>query len=180
VRASRTEVLRAERELAVRGRRPRRQHLPTLDRMEGHPKPTDVPPHEPPDWVPEEPPAPPVFKPTTTPGEGPAAPQPTGAKNTRATVALWLGIAGVLLVFLTIGLAFFLYLPVSAAAWVLGLHAKRLVDSGAINEGRKRAATGHILGIVGVVLGVLALIFWIVAVLIMGTLGFFEDTGIYD
>ena len=82
---------------------------------------------------------------------------------------------GIVLVFLTIGLAFFLYLPASAAAWVLGLRAKRAVDSGAISEGRNRAATGHVLGIVGTVLGVLAVIFWIVAVLVMGTLGFFES-----
>ena len=148
--------------------------------MEGRPRQQDPPLHEPPEWVPAEPPPAQTFKPTTAEAEGapPVGPKPapSDAKNTRATVALWLGIAGILLVLLTLGTAFFLYLPASAAAWVLGLRAKGDVDSGRLAEGRKRAATAHVLGIVGAVLGVLALIFWIVAVLIMGTLGFFDST----
>jgi hypothetical protein len=67
------------------------------------------------------------------------------------------------------GLFFVFNLPPSIAAWVIGARAKGRVDRGETTEGRSEARVGMWLGIVGTVLGILALVGWALA------LGLSED-----
>jgi hypothetical protein len=109
-------------------------------------------------------PAPPAWQQT------PSAPWPHAyGKATGNPAAIWsliLGIAGlVMFIFPSgFGLVFIFNLPASIAAWVLGVRGKRRVDSGETHEHRGRAQAGMILGIVGVVIGVLAIIGWALAI----------------
>jgi hypothetical protein len=61
------------------------------------------------------------------------------------------------------GLFFVFNLPPSIAAWVIGARAKERVDRGETTEGRSEAQAGVVLGIVGTVLGILAVVGWALA-----------------
>jgi hypothetical protein len=113
---------------------------------------------------PSPPPPPPAWQQT------PSAPWPhaygKAPSNTPAVWSLILGIAGlVLFVFPSgFGLVFVFNLPASIAAWVLGARGKRRVDRGETHEHRERAQAGMILGIVGVAIGILAIVGWALAI----------------
>lgn len=71
-----------------------------------------------------------------------------------------LGVLGLLGLVLTAGIASPLTLPLSIAAWVTGARGKRRVDRGEPVGDRHMAATGAVMGMVGVGLGILALVLW--------------------
>jgi hypothetical protein len=112
----------------------------------------------PPDPHAPAPPAPqpasrPTFLPPNAGQSAPAQPQ-----NNRAVASLIFGSGSLGLLFFSAGLLFFLTLPASIVAWVLGRRAKRL------DTGRDQANVAVIIAIAGVVLGVIAGIVWIVLV----------------
>jgi Domain of unknown function (DUF4190) len=96
------------------------------------------------------------------PGWGPAAPvaaRPAG--NGLAVASLILGIAGLVLFFVSgFGLIFVLNLPCSVLAWILGVQGKRKIDRGETTERRGMAQAGIALGVVGTIVGGLAIIGW--------------------
>jgi len=78
------------------------------------------------------------------------------------TAALVLGILGLLAFMVDLfGLLFFINLPMSLLALILGARGKRRVDRGERVSGRDVASAGMTLGLVGVVVGVLALMVWV-------------------
>ena len=92
----------------------------------------------------------------------PAAPGPPA--NDRAVLALVLGIGGLVAFFgARLGLIFVLNLPPSIAAWVVGVQARRRVDRGETDQHRAVAQAGLVMGVVGTVLGVLAIVGWTLA-----------------
>jgi len=91
------------------------------------------------------------------------APGPPG--NGAAIASLVTGISGlVLFIFSGFGLFFVLNLPPSIMAWVLGVQGRRKVDRGQTDQHRGLAQAGLVLGLVGTVLGVLAVIGWVIAI----------------
>jgi hypothetical protein len=96
------------------------------------------------------------------------APQRTyvkpGQTNGLALTALILGIIGVTLLLLTLGLGFLFTLPCSIAAWICAAQARARIAVGETTAGRGHAQAGYILGILGVVLGVMAMVGWIAAI----------------
>ena len=58
------------------------------------------------------------------------------------------------------GLVFVLNLPCSIMAWAFGVQGRRKVDRGETAERRGMAQAGMLLGIVGTVIGGLAIIAW--------------------
>jgi hypothetical protein len=112
---------------------------------------------------------PPRFGQFTPPVDNPppaAPPHVTGMPkdegNGVGITAFALGIAGLVMFVLSgFGLVFVLNLPLSISAWVLGPRGMRKVDEGRTAEHRSLARAGHVMGIVGTVLGVVALIAWI-------------------
>lgn len=119
---------------------------------------------------PSPPPAPaPTAPPIGAPGPGqplgplPAAP-PGPPPNDRAVLALVLGIGGLVAFFgARLGLIFILNLPPSIAAWVVGVQARRRVDRGETDQHRGLAQAGLVMGVIGTVLGVLAIVGWTLA-----------------
>jgi hypothetical protein len=127
----------------------------------------------PPDFLPPDPnaeqdPAPqPAARPVFLPPNA-TIPSPAGQRqNGRATAALGLGAGGLGLLFFSGGMLFFLTIPASIAGWVLGVKAKRR------EIGRDQANIAVIIGIVGVVLGVIAAVVWILLI----ALGEVDDGG---
>jgi hypothetical protein len=116
----------------------------------------------PPDFLPpdphaEHPPAPqPAARPVFLPPNSPIPPPAGQGKNGRATAALGFGAGSLGLLVFSAGALFFLTIPASIAGWILGNQAKR----GEI--GRDQANIAVIIGIVGLVLGVIAGVVWIV------------------
>lgn len=83
------------------------------------------------------------------------------AGNGQALASLVLGIAGLVLFFAAgFGLVFVLNLPCSIMAWAFGVQGRRKVDRGETAERRGMAQAGMVLGIVGTVIGGLAIIAW--------------------
>jgi hypothetical protein len=131
------------------------------------------------DWLPPQAPGgqpPPRFEPAP-PHEPVVAPvpQPIAAArpafvkartetNTLAVVALVLGIAGLGLLLVTFGIGFVLALPCSIAAWICGAQARNRIILGETTAGRGQAQAAYVLGVVGVVLGVIAAVGWIAAI----------------
>ena len=116
-----------------------------------------------PEFLPPDPhaPAPPAPLPASRPPFLPPnadQPVPAQPQNNRAVVSLIFGSGSLGLLFFSAGLLFFLTLPASIVAWVLGRRAKRL------ETGRDQANVAVIIAIAGVVLGVIAGIVWIVLV----------------
>jgi hypothetical protein len=118
----------------------------------------------PPDFLPPDPnaeqaPAPqPAARPVFLPPNAPIPPPAGKRQNGRATAALGFGAGGLGLLFFSAGTLFFLTLPASIAGWVLGQQAKRR------ELGRDQANLAVIIGIVGVVLGVIAGVVWILLI----------------
>ncbi len=113
----------------------------------------------PPDPYDERPPAPqpaarPVFLPPNSPLPAPGAQR----QNGRATAALGFGAGALGLLAFSVGMLFFLTIPASIAGWILGVQAKRR------EIGRDQANIAVIIGIVGLVLGVIAGVVWILLV----------------
>jgi hypothetical protein len=126
------------------------------------PAPAYPPPQGPPAGYPppQEPPA------GYPPPQWPPAYRPRPPGNSSALVSLVAGIAGlVLFVFPAgFGLVFIFNLPCSILAWVFGVRGRRQVDRGHTGERRGMAQAGIVLGIVGTVLGVLAIVGWALAI----------------
>jgi hypothetical protein len=95
-------------------------------------------------------------------------PQPYGkaTTNSSAVASLVCGIGGlVAFVFPAgFGLVYIFNLPLSNVAWVFGVRGKRRVARGETHEHEGMANTGMVLGIVGTVLGVLAVVGWALAI----------------
>jgi hypothetical protein len=136
---------------------------------------------EPVEWLPPQAPGaapPPHFAPTAVDPAWPAptAPAPAappvpaqarpGSTNASARWSLIAGIGGLILfVFPSgFGLVFIFNLPCSVMAWVLGREGRRRADAGEGPEYRGRVHAGMVLGILGVVLGVAAIIAWAIAI----------------
>ena len=112
----------------------------------------------PPDPYAPAPPAPqpaarPVFLPPNATHSAPAQ-----AQDNRAVASLIVGSGSLGLLFFSAGLLFFLTLPGSVVAWILGNRAKRLAT------GHDQANVAVIIAIVGVVLSVIAGVVWILLV----------------
>ena len=110
-----------------------------------------------------QPAARPVFLPPNAPAPG-ASEQP---QNGRATAALAFGAGGLGLLFFSAGPLFLLTIPASIAGWVLGNQAKRR------EAGSDQAKLAVTIGIIGVALGVVAAIVWVLLV----SLGAVDETG---
>jgi hypothetical protein len=131
-----------------------------------------LPPHEgPPSGLPgaEEPvrgwapPAPPDDRPTQATVVQPAQPaliQAPGAANGLATASLVLGIMGLAVLVITLGLGTLISLPLSIAAWICAHRARGRIKRGETGTGVGSARAGRILAVIGVALGVAALIVW--------------------
>ena len=108
----------------------------------------------------------PSSAPTPPPGWGPPlGPLPPGPprppRNDRAVLALILGIGGLLAFFgARLGLFFVFNLPLAIAAWIVGRDARRRIARGETPEGASAAQAGLVLGVVGTLLGVLAIVVW--------------------
>jgi uncharacterized membrane protein YqjE len=89
------------------------------------------------------------------------APRTVPPANGAAVSALACGIAGLLLLVVSGGLAFALAFPLSVIAWMQGRRACRLIDEEHRHHGMARAAV--VLGMVGTGLGLLAFVGWSIA-----------------
>jgi hypothetical protein len=92
-------------------------------------------------------------------------PPPSRPTNGAAVAALVLGISGIAVTFMFAGILFFVSIPCSIAAWVLGVKGKRAAAPDPIAEphrpgGRGMAQAGLICGIAGLVLAILGLVLW--------------------
>lgn len=92
--------------------------------------------------------------------DGPTIVQPPAVSNSLATVALVLGIVGLIVLLITLGIGTLISLPLSIAAWVCASKARGRIRRGETSEGVGNARAGWILGMVGVGLGLAALITW--------------------
>jgi drug/metabolite transporter (DMT)-like permease len=81
-------------------------------------------------------------------------------RNTHAVAALVFGIAGIVFLVAGAGLLFIFNLPCSVLAWSFGRAGMRRVDRGETAERRGMAQAGMILGIVGTVVGAVAIVSW--------------------
>jgi hypothetical protein len=96
---------------------------------------------------------------------GPTFARPKPAEtNGLALTALILGIVGLVLLLLSLGILFIFTLPCSIAAWICAAQARARIAVGETTSGRGQAQAGYILGIIGVVLGVMAMVGWIAAI----------------
>jgi hypothetical protein len=129
------------------------------------------PPPAPSDWTPAEPTAAAEPEPARAPaptaasrGERPVFVAGAGQRDAGATIAVTIAIIALALLLLSIGAGFWLTLPLSG----LALHLGRRARDRAQVDGRRQANAGMVLGMVGVVLGLLAAIGWIVAIIVLG------------
>jgi hypothetical protein len=126
-----------------------------------------------PDFLPPDPhaehePAPqPAARPAFLPPNAPSPGSPEQRQNGRATAALAFGAGGLGLLFFSAGALFLLTIPASIAGWVLGHQAKSR------EVGRDQANLAVTIGIIGVVLGVVAAVVWVLLV----SLGAVDETG---
>jgi hypothetical protein len=80
--------------------------------------------------------------------------------NSLAITSLVLALVGLVLVFLSLGLAALLSMPFSIGAWVTGSLGRQEVAKGVTKAGDGIAHAGLVLGVVGVVLGVIGAVVW--------------------
>lgn len=92
---------------------------------------------------------------------GTPASRPKGPPNALAIASLLSGIVGLLLLVFSLGLGFFFALPCSIAAWLLGVHAKRRIADGRTSAGAGQAQAGQVMGMIGVALGLVAMVVWV-------------------
>jgi hypothetical protein len=126
------------------------------------------PPARPSQWTPAEP-AEPVEPPASASAPAARDERPVfvagpAQRDVGATMAVTLAIIALGLLMLSIGAGFWLTLPLSGIA----LHLGRRARDRAATDGRGKANAGMVLGMVGVVLGLLAAIGWIVAIIVLG------------
>jgi len=120
------------------------------------------PPAPPAQPVPAPLPAEPAARPLEAAPAVTSAPAPRGKTDPLALSALLLGLAGLLLLLMSLGFFFFFAVPCSVGAWLAGTYSRRRFRAGRAVRGKGMADAGRILGIVGSVLGVAATITWIV------------------
>jgi hypothetical protein len=134
---------------------PRFEPAPPEPEPEPEPEPTA------PSW------SPPVGRP---PADRPTADRPGFVRprqvetNGLAVTALVLGIVGLSLTLISVGLLFIVTLPCSIAAWICAAQARTRINLGETTAGRGQAQAAYILGVLGVVLGVMAMVGWIAAI----------------
>jgi hypothetical protein len=85
--------------------------------------------------------------------------------NPTAAWALVLGIAGIVLLLLSFGTLFLVTLPCSAGAWALGRRAARRIERGETGRGGGQASAALWLGRIGVLVGVAAMVAFVVLTL---------------
>jgi hypothetical protein len=103
------------------------------------------------------------------PGYPMVQPGPVEPGNGKATASLVLGIVGLTFLFFGAGLFFcWISLPCSILAWIFGPLGKRDVDEGKTTRGDGAAKAGFWMGLVGTIVGVLALAAWIVGFAVSG------------
>jgi hypothetical protein len=102
----------------------------------------------------------PRIRPPESPPAQPALIQAPGAANGLATASLVLGIMGLAVLVITLGLGTLISLPLSIAAWICAHRARGRIKRGETTTGVGSARAGRILAIIGVALGVAALIVW--------------------
>jgi hypothetical protein len=90
--------------------------------------------------------------PWPAPAQAPGQPPPQRLAKTVWSVVL--GAIGATMVLLSFGMLFILSLPISATAWGLGRSVRR---DAAVGQPRSLTVAGEVLGIVGTILGCLAL-----------------------
>lgn len=108
-------------------------------------------------------------QPPTGPAPPPTPPAPTATfvkpqsspANGFAIAALVLGISSLVLLVLSLGVSFTFSLPLSAAAWVCAVKAKRALRDGRAESGEGQAQAGLVLAMLGVALSVAAMVVWI-------------------
>jgi hypothetical protein len=113
------------------------------------------------------PPPQPEPRPEPAPAQPPifvAHTRPRAGSNGLAVTALILGIVGVGLLLLSAGLGFVIALPCSIAAWICGAQARNRIAATEGQAGHGQAHAAYILGVMGVVLGVIAMIGWLIAI----------------
>lgn len=154
------------------GDRPEVEGLPARDAplagVPTGPPPPPAYPQAPPPGPYGPPPAPPVGGygyPQPQPGW--YQPPPSRPTNGAAVAALALGIAGIVVTLFFLGFLFIVSIPCSIAAWIFGVKGKKVAAPDPMAEpqrpgGRGMAQAGLICGIVGLVLAVLAIIFWVI------------------
>ena len=119
-------------------------------------------------WLP---PHPPEQRPGPPRQPGPAPAQPVvrtrapEEANGLAVTALVLGMTGIGVLIVSLGLLFVVTLPCSIAAWICAAHARNRIDRGETSAGQGQAQAATMLGVLGMILGVLALAGWTIAVL---------------
>lgn len=160
--------------------RPEVEGLPPADTPiagipQGAPAPPPAYPQAPPPAYPPPPPPPPQGPYGQQPPAGPYGwpqqqgwyqPPPSRPTNGSAVAALVLGIAGIAVTLMFAGFLFIVSIPCSIAAWVFGVKGKRVAAPDLMAEpqrpgGRGMAQAGLVCGIVGLVLAILAIIFWV-------------------
>jgi hypothetical protein len=103
----------------------------------------------------------PELAPWSASAERPVFARPTPEPgNSLAITSLVLSLVGLVLVFLSLGLAALLSLPFSIGAWVTGSLGRQQVSKGVTKAGDGIAHAGLVLGVVGVVLGVIGAVVW--------------------
>ena len=91
-------------------------------------------------------------------------PAPPGERNRAAVWALTLGITGLVGLLISFGALFLFTLPCSIAAWILGARARRLIAGGVTTQGEGQATAALWLGRIGVIVGVAAMVAFIVLI----------------
>jgi preprotein translocase subunit Sss1 len=103
--------------------------------------------------------------PQTTPQ--PQTGPPAGMKPARGGTVLTLGILGIVICFI-----------LGIIAWVMGNGDLREIKEGKRDpSGEQLTKAGMICGIVGTILGVIGFIWWLIAVVIIGSSGFLGALG---
>jgi hypothetical protein len=129
---------------------------------------------EPPRFDEPAPTGPPRFEPPSGSPPAPDAPtftreRPRDAGRRRgdpvAVASIALGSAGLAMLVVSAGLAFFFSLPCSIAAWLLGTRARARIADGRSQGSPGVARAGRIIGLAGVALAVVAMVVWIVLIL---------------
>ena len=106
--------------------------------------------------------------PYPAPGAYPGYPMayagPVEPSNGKAVAAMVLGLVGLFFLLSGLGIVFFVNLPCSVLAWIFGVQGKRMVDRGETTRGDGMAKAGIWTGVAGTILGVLAIVIWVVAI----------------
>lgn len=89
---------------------------------------------------------------------------PVEPDNGKAVASMVLGIVGLFFLVSGLGIIAPVNLTCSILAWIFGVQGKRKVDQGITTKGDGMAKAGFWTGLVGTILGVLAIVIWIVAI----------------